>query len=83
MYYDFPTQILQLNLIFPKNQHKDTMIFRDMQLSSLIYIISRQGPKQKCAIFPNRIMPNCGTKFRQIAEKFQKYLHMSVILVDG
>lgn len=39
----------------------------------------RQVPKQKYAIFPNRIMPNCGTKFRQIAEKFQKYLHMSVI----
>ena len=48
-----------------------------MQLSSLIYIISpqnsqteiRQVPKQKYAIFPNRIMPNCGTNHRQTAEQ--------------
>lgn len=69
MYYDFPAQILQLNLIFPKNQHKDTIIFRDMQLSSLIYIISRQVPKQKSAKFPSKNAPSSQTELCQTAEQ--------------
>jgi len=39
----------------------------------------RHLPKQNYAKLRNKSSPNCGTKFRQIAEKFQKYLHMSVI----
>ena len=65
MYYDFPAQILQLNLIFFKNQHKDTIIFRDMQLFSLIYIISRHLPKQNNAKLRNKISPNCGKAMKK------------------
>jgi hypothetical protein len=39
----------------------------------------RHLPKWNYAKLRNKSSPNCGTKFRQIAEKFQKYLHMSVI----
>jgi len=38
-----------------------------------------QTAEQIIAKLRNKSSPNCGTKFRQIAEKFQKYLHMSVI----
>lgn len=38
-----------------------------------------QTAEQIIAKLRNELLPNCGTKFRQIAEKFQKYLHMSVI----
>ena len=39
-----------------------------MQLSSLIYIISRQIPKQKSAKFPNKDAPSSQTELCQIAE---------------
>lgn len=40
-----------------------------MQLSSLIYIISRQIPKQKSAKFPNKNTPSSQTELCQTAEQ--------------
>lgn len=69
MYYDFPAQILQPHFIFSEKLHKGTIIFREMQLSSLIYIISRQVPKQKSAKFPNKDAPSSQTELCQTAEQ--------------
>ena len=50
-----------------------------MQVSRLIYSIFRHLPKRNYAKLRNKSSPNCGIKLRQIAEKFQKYLHISII----
>ena len=39
----------------------------------------RHLPKRNYAKPRNELLPSCGIKLRQIAEKFQKYLHISII----